>query len=150
MNTKKCKKCGHTKERSKFSKSGNASKDTIKNSCKACDKLQTAAYQIKNKDKIALRKKGRAKESREWHLRTTYGLSIESYDAMHKSQNGCCKICSIVEKHAPRQILYVDHDHDTGAVRGLLCGKCNTAIGLLQDSSEFTIKATTYLQENGK
>jgi hypothetical protein len=58
-------------------------------------------------------------------LRHKYGLSIEDYEAMYERQGGKCALCG----HPDR--LCVDHDHQTGRVRGLLCYLCNTALGRL-------------------
>jgi hypothetical protein len=138
MNMKECRTCGQSKELPDFPKDKQA-KGGIRATCTACYKERKRIYRLNNKARM-----------RDYHLQATYGLTPLAYKTMYEAQEGCCKICSIKEKHAPNQRLCVDHDHDTGAVRGLLCGKCNSAIGLLQDSSEFTIKATTYLQDNGK
>ena len=71
-----------------------------------------------------------------------YGLSKSRYDAMVAFQHGLCAICH----QAPERGLYVDHDHTTGHIRGLLCLKCNSAIGLLGDSIEMVEDALEYLR----
>ena len=81
-------------------------------------------------------------ESRAQNLKR-YGLTPEAFDAMSRGQNGCCAIC----EQQPDHTLYVDHCHTTGAVRGLLCRKCNFAIGLLEDSPERLDAAKRYLQK---
>ncbi len=79
-------------------------------------------------------------------LKSLYGITLEDYNKMFQEQNGCCKICN---KHQTEEgvILCVDHDHTTGKVRGLLCKKCNQAIGLLKDSIENCLSAAEYLKE---
>jgi len=65
-----------------------------------------------------------------------YGITAEQYEEMNRLQGGRCLICGQAERGTRRGIpktLAVDHDHDTGEIRGLLCSKCNTAIGLLDD-----------------
>ncbi len=63
------------------------------------------------------------------HLRSVYGLELWQYDALLVAQGGVCAICL----GAPdRQRLGVDHDHDTGRVRGLLCRRCNSQLGWLE------------------
>ncbi|MFC5359558.1 endonuclease VII domain-containing protein [Azospirillum himalayense] len=57
------------------------------------------------------------------------------------AQGGVCAICRLV----PEGNLHVDHSHTTGCVRGLLCRKCNTAIGLLQDDPQILKEAAIYL-----
>lgn len=58
----------------------------------------------------------------------------------HGNEDGKCAVCS--EKH---DVLNVDHSHETGNVRGLLCGNCNRAIGIMKDDAELLRKAITYL-----
>lgn len=61
-----------------------------------------------------------------------FGMTIEDYDAMHKAQGGVCAICNQPETSSRGGKVYrlaVDHDHNTGQVRGLLCFKCNSAMG---------------------
>jgi hypothetical protein len=70
-----------------------------------------------------------------------YGMSIEQYNDMIKSQNGCCKICM---KPSDRR-LAVDHNHATGKVRGLLCVNCNLGLGNFQDDPTLLLKAAQYL-----
>jgi len=80
-----------------------------------------------------------------------YGLTLEDYEALYAIQGGVCAVCSRPEskRHSrsnePLQ-LSVDHDHETGAVRGLLCGACNMALGLLQDEPDRLRAAIEYLE----
>lgn len=67
---------------------------------------------------------------------------------MHEEQNGCCKICS--RKFKQGVSAHVDHDHDTGEVRGLLCMNCNTGIGKLGDSPMRCLDAVIYLLKTGE
>jgi len=69
-----------------------------------------------------------------------YKLSAEEYDALLAQQSGLCAICRTAEPTA------VDHDHATGRVRGLLCLKCNAAIGLVGDSPSVLRNAISYLE----
>lgn len=73
-----------------------------------------------------------------------YGITPEIYDAMLKEQMGLCAICKHASMDGTR--LTVDHDHDTGQVRGLLCRSCNRALGLFRDKVENLAAATTYLK----
>lgn len=80
-------------------------------------------------------------------LKREYGLTENEYWNMFRSQEGRCAICP----HAPapgEEKLAVDHDHVTGAVRGLLCRPCNSGIGMLGDSYERVNKAAEYLAES--
>lgn len=84
----------------------------------------------------------------------SYGLTIQNYNEMLESQNNCCAICSSLDTRTKRSAhltdsyYVVDHDHKTGLVRGLLCGHCNTALGLFNDSVENLRKAIEYLERH--
>lgn len=79
------------------------------------------------------------------HLRTLkrYGITAEDYDHMFAEQNGLCAICGRPDSRA----LSVDHDHETGKVRGLLCSKCNFLLGYADDDPEILTRAIEYLAE---
>jgi len=77
-------------------------------------------------------------------------MSFEDYVSISKSQNDKCLICGQPETATYRgetKILCVDHCHTTGKVRGLLCNRCNKAIGLMEDSKELLQNAVNYLEE---
>jgi ubiquitin C-terminal hydrolase len=65
----------------------------------------------------------RAKRDR--FLRSTYNITVDQYDEMLAAQGGGCKICGA---SSTTYSLHVDHDHETGKVRGILCATCNTAL----------------------
>lgn len=74
-----------------------------------------------------------------------YGVSREQYDTMFANQNGCCAICKRPQKDFKKR-FGVDHNHRTNQVRALLCGPCNTGIGLFRDHPEILQRAVEYLQ----
>lgn len=76
------------------------------------------------------------------HLIRLYNLTIDEYNKMVEEQNNKCLICNKVSK------LFVDHDHLTGEVRGLLCDSCNRGIGHLQENSFNLLNAINYLNPN--
>jgi hypothetical protein len=76
-------------------------------------------------------------------LREKFGIGLYQYETMFEQQQGKCFICSNEEQE---KNLAVDHCHSTGRVRGLLCGPCNQAIGLMKDSPALLIKAAQYLE----
>jgi hypothetical protein len=96
---------------------------------------QNSAYYRANKSKAKERNRNLA-------LKKQYGLTKESLDLLVLSQGGCCAICG--KKSVGR--FNIDHDHNTGEVRGLLCGPCNRGIGLLGDSAETLKRAVEYLE----
>lgn len=74
-------------------------------------------------------------------------MSLEDYDKMFKEQEGCCKLCSRPQEEVQYK-LHVDHSHETGRVRGLLCRRCNTYLGILGDNEEAGRKVYDYLKES--
>lgn len=73
-----------------------------------------------------------------------YGITPEDFKNMHESQQGKCAICSTKPK--TKRGLHVDHDHDTGKVRGLLCHGCNVALGSFKEDVTLLNKAIEYLR----
>lgn len=75
-----------------------------------------------------------------------YGISLEERNTLTKNQNYQCKICGIEETRLDNKGLVVDHCHKSGVVRGMLCGACNRAIGLLKENIDSLKKAIEYLE----
>lgn len=99
---------------------------------------QKKVYRLVNKDKI-----------RGIKLEETYGLSNEEYNAILESQDGKCAVCGkpnsgYSDKGGNFRKMFVDHDHETGKVRGLLCRDCNFALGLLKDNPETILRLYEY------
>lgn len=80
---------------------------------------------------------------RERHLLKKYGVTFADYNRMLAQQNGCCAICQRPE--SPQRMFDVDHNHQTGEVRGLLCTSCNRVLGHAGDSPERLRAAADYL-----
>lgn len=83
-------------------------------------------------------------------LKRKFGLTSDDYWDMMKAQDGVCAICGNPETQIQQgrvQPLGVDHNHDTGAVRGLLCAGCNNGIGRFRDDIELLKKAIEYLEK---
>jgi hypothetical protein len=78
-------------------------------------------------------------------LRRNFGITPDDYDKMLHDQGGGCAICH----EPPRAMrLAVDHCHDSGSVRGLLCNLCNRGIGALKDDPTILARAIQYLEES--
>jgi len=92
------------------------------------------SYYQAHKDKICERNRTH------YHVRQ-YGISAAEYDALLKKQNGACAIC----RRRSKERLCVDHCHLTGMIRGLLCRRCNLALGILKDDQGSLIAAVAYL-----
>jgi hypothetical protein len=88
-------------------------------------------------------------EHRQWkrdnELRRVYGITRDELAAMIAAQDGKCAICHGAPNGAGDR-LHIDHCHNTNKVRGLLCSRCNTAIGLLGDDPERAESAAAYLR----
>jgi hypothetical protein len=156
MTTKICKKCGVEKPIGIF----RIWNGYARSECKECEAaLRKAHYQTDpERFRAATRKwskenpEQRNATKREWYKKNlahhkatvrkrNYGISDEQYQQMLKEQEGGCAICG------GNRRLAVDHCHNTGKVRGLLCMYCNTGIGHLRDSFELLIKAASYLRK---
>jgi len=99
---------------------------------------QSARLQRENRDKY--------KSHYKWTLKNSFGLSLEKYENLLEIQAGVCAICA--QKDNRR--LSVDHCHETGAIRGLLCNGCNLGLGKFKDSVESLRSAIAYLErQNG-
>lgn len=82
-------------------------------------------------------------------LKKAYGITSNDYDAMLLKQNGVCAICHQVDNTKHRywtNRLHVDHCHQTGIVRGLLCWRCNISLGRIGDDPELALSMAAYLK----
>jgi len=75
-----------------------------------------------------------------------YDITLEAFDELLARQRGGCAICGAVQSAKGRKSLSVDHDHATGEVRGLLCSRCNTGIGMFRDEPALLAAAIRYLE----
>jgi hypothetical protein len=150
MQTKACSKCKIDKPHSEYFRD-NLRAIGIRCKCKVCCKKESADWRINNRNEYnTYAVEWRAKNKVRQHaasIKHHYKLSIEEYNRMLAAQNCQCKICG--KEHNPevnRGRLYVDHCHDSKAVRGLLCSKCNVALGALNDDIDLLSKAIVYLK----
>ena len=125
---KRCTGCGEVKPLDEFYKEKKG-KNGIRSMCKLCDNARKMTWEESNPDKVR-----RAK------LKRKYGITPEQWDEMYKRQGGCCAICGTAEG------THVDHDHETGEVRALLCHSCNVGIGHFRDNPELLQAAIEYLE----
>jgi hypothetical protein len=111
-----------------------------------CQKTWRKNSADKNREKYKERYKGRYPKSS--RTRKLLGISHAMLRELEKLQNGKCAICG-GEPKFPKVRLCVDHCHTTGLFRGLLCGHCNTALGLFKDDISSLKNAIRYLENNG-
>lgn len=129
---KQCTKCSETKELSLFYKD-KAFKDGHRSQCKSCDNKR-------HRNSLS---------SRKWELRKKYDLTLSQYKTMLASQNTKCAICGALQFDLKYR-LCVDHDHETGEVRQLLCKPCNLVIGNCKENVNILSKAIEYLRSYEK
>lgn len=130
MKSKRCSRCGIEKPTADF--------------------YNTDAYckQCRSEYKKTIRGKLRRKD-RAYQLERLYGISLEDHDNILAAQNGCCPGCGATSFNDKSYHLAVDHNHETGEVRGLLCLKCNRILGLADDDPEVLRRLADYLERSG-
>tara|TARA_R110002153_G_scaffold74070_1_gene192876 strand:+ start:1468 stop:1848 length:381 start_codon:yes stop_codon:yes gene_type:complete len=110
-------------------------------------------YREKNKEKAREQNKEWRENNKERNrctkLQRDFGITQADFLEMSEKQGHVCAICKQPETSKKKKNLSVDHNHDTGVVRGLLCNGCNTALGLFKDDAANLAKAIFYLEENG-
>jgi hypothetical protein len=163
---KQCTKCGLVQPIENFYKAA-GTRDGRRGDCKSCFQARAAAryrqnpeamkararrWQAENPERVAenlrrYRQSGRkAASDRRSHLKRKYGITPERYHDMLAAQGGGCAIC----RRPPRDdiALHVDHDHETGSIRGLTCFRCNNALGDFNDDAELLTRAQAYLHRH--
>jgi hypothetical protein len=118
--------------------SGN--RDLLSFQCKECKKADQRQRWRTQSDEKRERHRLRSVERR-------YGLTPVEYDALLSAQNGVCGICGGPQTG---KNWHVDHDHETGKVRGILCNGCNCALGNMRDDPKLLRAAADYLEKHGK
>lgn len=83
---------------------------------------------------------------REYRWLSKYGITAAQYEQMLAEQGGKCAICGTKEEGRGYEWLHVDHDHATGAVRGLLCALCNFGLGKFKDNPDWLRRAAEYVE----
>lgn len=124
-----------------------AGKNGLQHHCKKCQKeyQQTHRPEYDKERARKYRESSRGRELKRQHnLKCKYNITLEEYDQMFEGQNGVCALCNNINDHGRR--LCVDHDHKTGKIRGLLCTRCNTRLGVLEDE-KFINDVKEYLQK---
>lgn len=129
---KECTKCKVLKSLENYNKY--VHKNCLKAVCKECETKRTQVWTENNKNRAE-------RSRRNSYFKRKYGISLDEYEDMAKSQDGKCLICNEVNKRN----LAVDHCHKSGKVRGLLCLNCNTGLGQFKDDPELLEKAISYL-----
>lgn len=156
ISTKTCTKCKLERPIGLFGKRPEY-RDGYRTQCNPCRSKMTSDYQQVEDVRVKRREAYRSARaalvsdptkdaSLRWSkIKTKYGLSRDEYETMLSSQDGACGICRTREPGGRYGVFVVDHCHTGGDVRGLLCNKCNTAIGMLGDTVESAQRVVDYL-----
>lgn len=163
LDMKRCSKCGELKPLDAFYKA-KGTRDGLRGDCRDCFRARAKArYPLVREQAIERAKRWREenidrfretqrrnrstpegrRKQREYHLRSTFGITIERYEALLEAQGGACLICRAAP--SANAALHVDHDHETGEIRGLLCVNCNQSLGQLRDDPDLLVRAVSYL-----
>lgn len=137
---KTCNKCKLSKPLEAFSNHPNGIQGKHPK-CSECRNEMARAYYLIHRERLLAKQKGR-----DYHKDTLkkFNLTPEQYAEMLAYQNGLCAICN---NPPEKQRLAVDHDHETGQIRGLLCRGCNLGIGYLKDNILTLESAILYLNK---
>ena len=92
--------------------------------------------------KAKYRENGVSNTDTDYYMRSKYGISLDDYNRMLAEQNGGCAVCGV---EPTKRRHHIDHDHETGAVRGLLCHQCNLALGCVSDDPDRLLALAAYL-----
>lgn len=154
-----CKTCGREQPEDQFNRD-RSKKTGRRNHCRMCENEKIRERRANEPEENKLVRRARSKAFRQQHpdkfkasvrnayLKKQYGIIQEDYEYLLKKQHGLCAVCETPPETNRR--LAVDHDHDTGAVRGLLCFDCNTSIGKMNDDPVMLRKAAIYLEESSR
>lgn len=173
MDMKNCGRCRETKTVDNFSKD-RARTDGLRNNCKYCDSIyhnsasrkqymQEYYQRRKQEEPEKLEEENRRKQEKRRHdpytrrkehdyrLRYDYNLTLETYEKILEEQNYVCEICG---KTDPNYNLHVDHNHQCcpydrscgNCIRGLICGNCNKALGLIGENIDSLQQIIQYLE----
>jgi len=139
--SKKCTKCGTYKAFKDFD-TRKASKDGLTAQCTICLRVKSMKTRKDNPE-----------TTRANNLKNRFDMTIEQYNIIFLKQKGKCVICqkseTIKDKRGSVKWLSIDHNHNTGKVRGLLCNACNTGLGKMGDSIKVLESAIKYLKKEG-
>lgn len=139
---KVCTSCGETKMLDSFGRA-KEKPSGVRSRCKVCEARRSRSWKAENPEYA---KKWRDANRDKWNsyrLSQQFGLTQGDVDAMFAAQNGSCSICG---KHMDKP--NVDHCHESGRVRALLCRSCNLGLGNFQDDPERILRAAAYVREH--
>lgn len=117
--------------------------------CVECSKEWGKQYKLDNRNKIQQYNNEydntHINQRRERYLLRTYGITLQHYYEIYQYYNGCCVICEKPLELFSHQ-THIDHDHEDGSIRGILCENCNRGLGMFKDSTNLLLRAINYLK----
>lgn len=141
VNSKQCTLCNIEKPFADFSLNASNKTDGRRSRCKLCTRTDNFHYGQKYRS---------FSSRREYMLAYRFGLTVEQYEAMSAAQDHGCAICRRPESGRSNtgslRMMSVDHDHLTGKIRGLLCGRCNVRFGSEYADPDLIQRAAEYLR----
>jgi hypothetical protein len=168
-----CKRCHDVKDITSFSKDATRV-DGLHPHCKDCRRTYGTPARARARENVELKQRDNDTHKRYYarnrdrliknmptrnpaynknsFLKSTYGITLAEFDALVEQQKGVCAICEKPETRKSRYggtcRLHVDHDHNTGRVRGLLCHNCNSAIGHAKEDVNVLARSIIYLDKH--
>ena len=142
---RECRKCDTTKPFDAFPRRSSGRPSSW---CKDCTNEYNREY-VKTPEGAAKKRRAAAEynaRNPDYFLTRNYGLKPGQYDEMVKAQGGACAICGTTDSGGRK--WHVDHDHETGKVRDLLCSPCNLGIGKMQDDPARLRAAADYIERH--
>lgn len=123
--------------------------------CKVCNTTKRQLHDNRCHECLKRRQDIYNMKGREKNFMQVHGVSYAQRDQMYADQNGLCLICKeagnidlLAKGASTKGRLFIDHCHDTGKVRGLICNACNIGLGVFKDNPEILEQATVYLRKH--
>ncbi len=162
---KVCKKCELPKEEKSFAlRSDTGRRRGVCTTCRKSPSRDPAKQRKYKRDHYYRHLENNQARSRAWNqahpeqrfetsLRHRFGISSKDFETLLTQQEGVCAACRLPETAVDRRTrkvrrLHIDHDHETGVIRGLLCTRCNLAVGYLKDDPRRAEGVLSYLRES--
>lgn len=167
MDEKPCRICGQIQPLESFHRA-TGMRDGHRNECRDCFRAiareryqrdpakaiaQVKRWQQENAERLNAYRRARnqllevKRQQRDGYYRRTYGLSADAVDKMLMEQGGGCAICG--DRPERLASMHLDHDHERGQLRGLLCLSCNQGLGKFRDDPDVLARAIVYLRQRG-
>lgn len=135
---KRCPRCGETKPAGQFARSSK-NRSGLYSYCRPCNSAAMRAWTKAHPERAKI-----AHDAS--RMRRQFGLEAADYRRILDGQGGACAICRSHDREVPGRRLSIDHNHNTGTLRGLLCARCNRLLGSAEDSAELLEAAAAYLR----